>query len=354
VIRILRKHQPLWLDWIPATDQTWYFIAVTPGHEHRVAHYLRQAGATVWWPQYVDYQVQWQDYWPTERLRVRALQPGILWVAGDSDPATFLLEQWPRWQGPQTPRKPLELEGTHAFPMNEPNGAGNAGQRWPGLWGVVRADATATLGTLLQWHQQQWTPYLHPERPEYWPWEAPMTIRKGPLQGQMGFLQTRHQGSLRFRSLDGLLHDVLESDARLASVKPGGRIYCDQGPYAGQFGRIVQDFGHYIGMQPDSSYVTYPVLVKRTDCIMEPLRLNGCRPVQQTPLAHWLDALADLADQCRTQGATPAKIRIMRRLSYHLSPGERKWTYLAPRILHRHWNDLPPYRQTAWQMILPE
>lgn len=272
-LRLLRRHQLIWLDWAPP-QETWYFARCQPGRESRIARILRQVGATVWWPRYLDYRIHWQDPEPQEFIRPRALHPGLLWIAGDSDPLVFW-QQWLVWQKRAT--------------------AGSSLSTVDSLWGLLLQAAVP-----VQWHRQSWLPYLLPAHPDRWGPGTPIVLRRGPHRGAMGFIHHNVQLSrdrldiIPWRGLDGLLYDSLVSDVHLATGQPGGRVYIAQGPHAGRFGRLWGvKMPDQILVQPDSEFHTHPWIVKYSACLVEPVHLSGCLPVRQTPLAHWLQTLTE-------------------------------------------------------------
>lgn len=272
-LRLLRRHQLIWLDWAPS-QETWYFARCQPGREARVARLLQRVGATVWWPRYLDYRIHWQTPEPREFIRPRALHSGLLWIGGPTDPLVFW-RHWIQWQQRIT--------------------AGSGQSTIPSLWGLL-LDAAVPI----QWHHQSWLPYISPVPPDQWLPETPVALRRGPYRGALGFIDRTvpaledNPPTIIWRGLDGLRYESLASDIQVATGQPGGRVYIAHGPQAGRFGRLWGERRpDQILVQPDSPFYTHPWLVKYSACVVEPVNRPSYLPIHQIPLAHWLQTLTN-------------------------------------------------------------
>ncbi len=333
LIGFMRLHQPIWANWLPdLNEHTWYFVRVMPTQEASVAYHLRKQGATVWWPQVLDYRVQWkrQDI-PQERIRVQPLNPGVLWIAGNPNSQIFYGQEWPRYQGP------------------------DANTRWPYLYGLFHNDTDSVRDYLVKWARKTWIPYLQTQTVFHWAPDAPVLIAHGPYQGQLGLLRSRTPDSLRLQLPEGPVIETAEANCRPATMMPHAQVYCDRGPYAGYFGQVLEDHHHTLTIHLDSDHETHPVSVKRTQAVTETLiRPWVSQPVEQTVLSDWLQSLEGLAEEAR-QTARPVKvIKQMRKVSHNLTTKERQWEDLAPKILHQPWESLDSKERTQWKNILPE
>ena len=334
VLLALRRYDTVWLN-----DQTpplpphhaWYPIHVIPGRESVQRRLWTRMGWTLWYPERLDYRVT-QDNWtvpPQETIHRRPAVPGLLWVQGSDNPLTFRDRQWPALQG-------------------QPS--------WPHVLSYAtfgRDDRIPIAMTDIAWTRPAPEPAWVPLR------GTPIHITAGPFAGYLGSFAGADAETYRVQ-LGANPDNIITVPSRwCAAAKIGHNdpVWITQGPYAGRWGRLWQDFSVKTTNGPltvylDASYdlVTLlwaQVIARQT----HPPLQRTVRPKSWEQWPEYIRLVLDAWDHSAHRMLRPPAIS-----QFPATRQERAEHFrtLAPQVYHTAWGHLSSAQQhTLVQALHP-